>query len=94
MEISTKNKIINKFLNNNSQKNDNIEGETWEFDNTFNTSDSQSVCGVRRSGDSLVKLNDVNIISRNPSKRNIDDQLKTISEEKNIFTTLAINLCV
>ena len=83
-EIYSKNEIINKFLNNNAQKNsnDNMEGEIWDFGDTFNTSDSQSVCSTDKSGQSLVKFSDVNITSHNPSKRNIDDQLKTIREEK------------
>ena len=65
MEISTKNENINKFLNNNSHKNNinNMEGETWEFDDTFNTSDLQSICNAGKSGDSLVKFSDVNVIS-------------------------------
>ena len=59
-----------------------MEEEIWDFGDTFNTSDSQSVCSTGKSGDWLVKFSDVNIISHNPSKRNIDDQLKTIMEEK------------
>ena len=72
-EIYSKNEIINKFLNNNAQKNsnDNMEGEIWDFGDTFNTSDSQSVCSTDKSGQSLVKFSDINIISHNPSKRNI-----------------------
>ena len=46
--------------------------------NTINTSDCQSVCSAGKSGDSLVKFSDVNIIIHNPSKTNINDQLKTI----------------
>ena len=44
-EICSKNEIINKFLNNNIQKNnnDNMEGEIWNFGDTCNTSDSHSV---------------------------------------------------
>ena len=52
------------------------------FGDTFNASDSQSVCSTDRSRDSLVELNDINIISHNSSKTNTDDQLKTIREEK------------
>ena len=83
-EIRSKNEIITKFLNNNTQKknNDNMEGEIWDFGATFNTSDSQSVCSRDKSRDSLVKFSDIHIIIHNPSKRNIDDQLKTIPEKK------------
>ena len=75
---------INKFLNNNTQKNnnDNMKVEIWDFGDTFNTSDFQSVCSKEKSGDLLVKFSDISIISHNPSKRNTDDQLKTIREEK------------
>ena len=59
-----------------------MEGEIWDSGDTFSTSDSRSVCSADKSRDSLVKFSDVNIISHNPSKRNIDDQLKTIREEK------------
>ena len=59
-----------------------MEGEIWEFADTFNTYDSQSVCSTDKSRDSLVKFSDINIISHNISKRNIDDQLKTIRVEK------------
>ena len=59
-----------------------MEGEIWDFRDTSSTSNSQSVCGTDKSRDSLVKFSDINIISHNPSKRNIDDQLKTIREEK------------
>ena len=54
-----------------------MEGETWDFGDTFNTSDSQSVWSTDKSKDSLAKFSDINVISHNPSKRNIDDQLKT-----------------
>ena len=46
--------------------------------NTCNTSDSHSVCTTIKSKDSLAKFSEINIISHKPSKRNIDDQLKTI----------------
>ena len=67
-----------------------MEGDIWDFDDTVNTSDSQSVCSTDKSRDSLVKFSDVNIINHSLSKRNIDDQLKAIKKE-NIFTTLAVN---
>lgn len=59
-----------KFLNSNTQKNnkDNIEGEKWDFGESFSTSDSQAVCSAGKSGDSLVTFSDVNIISHKPSK--------------------------
>ena len=93
-EICSKNEIIYKLFNNNTEKNnnDNMEGEIWDFGDTFNTSDSQSVCRTDKSRDSLVRSSDINIISHNPPKRNIDDQLKKIREENhkeylhNIFT--------
>ena len=82
-EICSKNEIINKFLSNNTQKNnnDNMKGEIWDFGNTCNTSDSQSVCSTVKSRDSLAIFSEINIISHKPSKRNIDDQLKTIRKE-------------
>ena len=47
-EICSKNEIINKFLNNTTEENsnDNMEGEMLDFGDTFNTSDSQSVCST------------------------------------------------
>ena len=47
-EICSKNEIINKFLNNNTEENsnDNMEGEMLDFGDTFNASDSQSVCST------------------------------------------------
>ena len=79
IEISSKNEIINKFLNNNTHKNNNVnmEGEIWGLGDIINTFDSQFVCSAGKSGDSIVKFSDVNIISHNPSK-----QLKTIREKK------------
>ena len=37
-----------EFLSNNNQKNnnDNMDGEIWDFGDTFNTSDSHSVCST------------------------------------------------
>ena len=83
-EICSKNEIINKLLNNNIQKNnnDNMEGEIWNFGDTYNTSDSHSVCSTVKSRDSLDKSSEINIICHELSKRNIDDQLKTIRKEK------------
>ena len=83
-ESCSKNEIINKFLNNNTQKNnnDNMEGEIWDFGDTCNTSDSHSVSSTVKSRDSLAKFSKINVISHELSKRNIDDQLKTMREEK------------
>ena len=55
-ESCSKNEIINKFLNNNTQKNnnDNMEGEIWDFGDTCNTSDSHSVSSTVKSRDSLA----------------------------------------
>ena len=58
-----------------------MEEEIWDFGNTFHTSDSQSVWSTGKSRDLLVNFSDINIIRHNHSKRNIDDQLKTIREE-------------
>ena len=59
-----------------------MEGEVWDFGDTCNTSDCHSVRSRFKSRDSLVKFSEINIISHEPSKRNIDDQPKTIREEK------------
>ena len=59
-----------------------IQRGIGDFEDIFNTSDSQSVCNADKSGDQLVKFSDGKIISHNLSKRNIDDHLKTIREEK------------
>ena len=57
-----------------------MKGETWDFGDTFSASDSQSVYSKENSGGLLVKFSEINIISHNPSRRNIDDHLKTIRE--------------
>ena len=59
-----------------------MEGEIWDFGDTCNTSDSHSVCSTVKSRDSLAKFSEINIISHEPLKRNIDDQLKNIRKEK------------
>ena len=59
-----------------------MEGEIWNFGDTCNTSDSHSVCSTVKSRESLDKSSETNIICHKLSKRNIDDQLKTIREEK------------
>ena len=60
-EICSKNEVINKFLNNNTQKNnkDNMEGQIWNFGDTGNTSDSHSVCSTVKSRDSLVQFSEI-----------------------------------
>ena len=67
-----------------------MEGEIWDFDDTFNTSDSQSVCSTGKSGDSLVKFRDINIINHNPSKRNIWKLLGRRRRTRNIFVNLSL----
>ena len=59
-----------------------MAGEIWVFGDTCNTSDSYSVCSTVKSRDLLTKFSEINIISLKPSKRNIDDQLEIIKEEK------------
>ena len=59
-----------------------MEGEISDFGDTCNTSDSHSVCSKFKSRDSLAKFSEINIISHELLKRKIDDQLKTIREEK------------
>ena len=83
-EICSKNEIIDKFLNNNTQKNnnDNMEGKIWDVDDTCNTSDSHSDSSTVKSRDSLAKFSEIIIIVHKLSKRNIDDHLKTIRKEK------------
>ena len=67
-ESCSKNEIINKFLNNNTQKNnnDNMEGEIWDFGDTCNTSDSHSVCSTVNSREPLANFSEINIISHEP----------------------------
>ena len=50
-ELSSKNEIINKFLNNNTQKNNNDHMEE-EIRDTFNSFDSQCACSTGKSEDS------------------------------------------
>ena len=83
-EISTKNEIINKRLNNDirQNKNCNMVGETWDFDVTHETSDSESTCSISNSEDSIVESRDVNTVNTKSSGMSIDDQLKIIRKEK------------
>ena len=64
-EISTKNEIIKKLLNNDirQNKNCNMVGETWDFDVTHETSDSESTCSISNSEDSIVESRDVNTVN-------------------------------
>ena len=79
-EISTKNKIIKKLLNNICQnKSCSMVGETWDFDVTHETSDSQSTCSTSNS---LVEFRDVNTVNIKITNMTVDDQLKLITEEK------------
>ena len=55
-----------------SVRSSNMVGETWDFDVTHETSDSESTCNISNSEDSTVKI----------SNMSIDDQLKMIREEK------------
>ena len=56
--------------------------ETWDFDVTHETSDSESTCSTSNSEDSIVESRDVNTVKTNISNMSIDDQLKMIREEK------------
>ena len=83
-EISIKNEIIKKLLNNDirQNKNCNMVGETWDFDVTHETSDSESTCSISNSEDSIIESRDVNTVNTKISSMSIDDQLKMIREEK------------
>ena len=82
-EISTKNEIIKKLLDNIRQnKSCSRVGETWDFDVTHETSDSQSTCSTSTSENSIVKSREVNTVNTEIANMSIDDQLKMIREEK------------
>ena len=55
---------------------------TWDFDDTYETSDSQSTCSTSNSKDSIVEFRDVNTVNTEIAIMSIDDQLKMIKEEK------------
>ena len=57
-------------------------GETWDFDVTHETSDSESTCSISNSEDSIVESRDVNTLNTKSSGMSIDDQLKIIRKEK------------
>ena len=56
--------------------------ETWDFDVTHETSDSQSTCSTSNSEGSIVETRDVNTVNTEIANMGIDDQLKMIREEK------------
>ena len=57
-------------------------GETWDFDVTRETSDSQSTCCRSNSENSIVESRDVNTVNTKIANMSIDDQLKMTREEK------------
>ena len=83
-EISTKNEIIKKLLNKNIRQNKNCSmvGKTWDFDVTYETSNSKSTCSISNSEDSILESRDVNTVNTKISSMSIDDQLKIIRKEK------------
>ena len=83
-ENSTKNEIIKKLLNKDIRQNKscNMVGETWDFDVTHKTSDSQSTCSISNSEGPIVETRDVNTVNTEIANMGIDDQLKMIREEK------------
>ena len=72
------------LFNNNirQNKNCNMVGETWNFDVTRETSDSQSTCCRSNSENSIVESRDVNTVNTKIANMSIDDQLKMTREEK------------
>ena len=79
-EISTKNEIIKKFLNIRQNKSCSMVGETWDFDVTYETSDSESMCSTSTSENSIVESREVNTVNTEIANMSIDDQLKMIRE--------------
>ena len=65
-----------KLLNNDilQNKSCNIVGETWDFDVPHETSDSESMCNISNSEDSIVESRDVNTINNKISSMSISDQ--------------------
>ena len=74
-EISIKNEIIKKLLNNDirQNKNCNMVGETWDFDVTHKTSDSESTCNISNSENSIIESRDVNTVNTKISSMTIDE---------------------
>ena len=64
-KVSTKNETIKKLLNNDIHQNKscNMVGETWDFDVTHETSNSESMCSISNSEDSIVEYEDVNTLT-------------------------------
>ena len=83
-EISNKNEIVRKLLNNDirQNKNSSMVGETWDLDVTHETNDSDSKCSISNSEDSIIESRDVNTVNTKISSMSIDDQLKIIRKEK------------
>ena len=84
-EISSKNEITKKLLNNDicrQNKSWNMAGETWDFDVPHKASDSESMCSISNSEDSIVESRDANTVNTKISSMTIDDQLKMIREGK------------
>ena len=65
--------------------------ETWDFDITHETSDSQSTCSTSTSENSIVKSREVNTVNTEITNMSIDDQLKMIREEKHQEYLLSTN---
>ena len=63
-------------------KNCNMVEETWDFDVTHETSDSESTCSISNSHDSIVESRDVDTLNTKSSGMSIDHQLKIIRTEK------------
>ena len=82
-EISTENEIIKKLLNNIRQnKSCSMVRETWDFDVTHETSDSQSTCSTSTPENSIVESREMNTVNTEIANISIDDRLKMIREEK------------
>ena len=84
-EICPKNEIIKELLNNDIRQNKSFNkvGETWHFDVTHETSDSQSTCSTSNyTEDSIFESRDVIAINTDISNMWINDQLKMIRQEK------------
>ena len=74
-EISTKNQVINKLLNNDIRHDKTciMAEETWDFDVPHGTSDSESTCSIKNSESSIVESRDVNTVNTKISSMTIDD---------------------
>ena len=83
-EITTKNEIIKKLLNNDLRDNKRciIVRGTWDFDVTHKPSDSQSTCSTSNSEDSIIESRDVNAVNIKIAILSIDDQIKMDKNDK------------